>query len=68
MNKGTGHARKKWIAKAVVNSHKGDLHRTLGIPLDENIPPSKLRQAASKPGVTGKRARLAITLSKLHHK
>ena len=64
----TGKPSKKWIAKAVPRGHKGVLHRALGIPQDETIPPSNLRQAASRPGITGKRARLAITLSKLHHK
>jgi len=58
----------KWIAKAVPRSHKGRLHRALGVPLDKTIPRSKLRRAASKPGVTGRRARLALTLSQLHHK
>jgi hypothetical protein len=64
----TGKSNRNWIAKAVSGHPKGVLHRALGVPQDEKIPPSKLRQAASKPGVTGKRARLAITLSKLHHK
>jgi hypothetical protein len=59
---------RKWITQAIASRRKGALHRSLGVPQDERIPPSILRRAAARPGITGKRARLAITLSKLHHK
>ena len=51
---------KHWIAGAI--KHKGALHKELGVPLGQKIPASKLAAAAKKPGVTGKRARLAETL------
>jgi len=53
---------RKWIQKAI--KHPGALRRTLGAK--NNIPAGRLRAAAKKGGVTGKRARLAITLKKLH--
>lgn len=52
---------KKFIQKAI--KHPGALRRTLGAK--NNIPKGKLQAAAKKGGVTGRRARLAITLSKL---
>jgi len=55
-----GGADQKWIQKAIKNP--GALHKTLGIPSDQTIPMGTLRKAAQLPGVTGKRARLAITL------
>ena len=53
---------RKWIQKAI--KHPGALRRTLGAK--DGIPPAKLRAAAKRPGITGKRARLAETLKKLH--
>jgi len=55
---------KKWIQKAI--KKPGALRKSLGAKKGKNIPASKLRAAAKKKGVTGKRARLAITLKKLH--
>lgn len=55
---------KKWIQKAI--KHPGALHRQLGVPADKPIPASKLRAAASKGGKLGRRARLAMTLKRLH--
>ena len=57
-----------WIKKAV-SKHPGALRRALGAKVGKNISKSKLRKAAKKGGVLGKRARLALTLSKLprHH-
>lgn len=49
----------KWIQKA--NIKKGALHKEMGIPSDKKIPAKKLAAAAKKPGVEGKRARLAET-------
>jgi hypothetical protein len=54
-------AKKNWIAGAIKNP--GALRRTLGAK--NHIPKGKLRAAAKKGGVTGKRARLAMTLGKL---
>lgn len=55
---------KKWIQKAI--KHHGALHKELGIPEGKKIPEKKLKAAAKKSGVEGKRARLAETLKKLH--
>ena len=45
--------------------HPGALHRSLGVPLGQKIPPGQIAAAAKKPGVLGRRARLAQTLAKL---
>lgn len=50
----------KWIQAAI--KHPGALHRELGVKAGEKIPAKKLERAAKKPGVEGKRARLAETL------
>ncbi len=55
---------KKWIAGAI--KHPGALHKELGVPEGEKIPQSKLKAAAKAGGKEGKRARLAMTLSKFH--
>ena len=56
---------KKWIAKAVEN--KGGLHRSLGVPLGQKIPASKLEQAAhSKNPHIRKQANLAKNLKGLN--
>jgi hypothetical protein len=57
---------KKWIQKAI--KHPGALHKQLGIPEGEKIPAAKLNAAAEKGGTLGKRARLAQTLGKMHHR
>ncbi len=54
----------QWIQKATANA-KGQLRKTLGAKPGKPIPAAKLAAAASKPGVTGRRARLAQTLKKL---
>lgn len=54
---------KKWIQKAI--KHPGALHRELGVKKGKNIPAGKLRSAAKKKGVLGRRARLAETLKGL---
>jgi hypothetical protein len=51
---------KKWIQKAI--KHPGALHKQLGVPMGQKIPASKLKDAASKGGKLGRRARLAETL------
>lgn len=55
--------RTNWIAGAI--SHPGALHREMGIPKGKKIPKAKLYQVAKKGGKMGKRANLALTLSKL---
>lgn len=54
----------KWIAKAI--KKPGALHKELGVKEGKKIPAKKLNAAAKKPGVEGKRARLAKTLKKMH--
>jgi len=52
----------KWIQKAISPKNKGKLRESLGVKEGKTIPAKKLAAAAKKPGVTGKRARLAETL------
>jgi hypothetical protein len=54
----------KWIQKAI--KKPGALHKQLGVPEDEKIPAGKLKAAADKGGKLGQRARLAMTLKKMH--
>jgi hypothetical protein len=56
----------KWIQGAI--KHPGALHRELGIPEGQKIPKSKIAKAAKAGGTLGRRARLAETLGKMHHK
>lgn len=58
-----GEVKGKWIQGAI--KHPGALHESLGVPKGEKIPAGKLAAAAKKPGITGKRARLAETLKGL---
>ena len=60
--------KKKWIQKAIPKSHKGLLHKEMGVAEGKKIPAKKLAAAAKKPGKEGKRARLAETLKKLNKK
>lgn len=53
---------KNWIAGAI--KHKGALRKELGAKPGKPIPAKKLDAAAKKPGVEGRRARLAKTLKK----
>lgn len=53
----------KWIQKAI--KKPGSLRAALGVKKGEKIPSKKLAAAAKKPGVMGKRARLAQTLKKM---
>lgn len=54
----------KWIQKAI--KHPGALHKQLEVPEGEKIPAEKLKTAAKAGGKLGKRARLAMTLKKMH--
>jgi hypothetical protein len=55
---------KNWIQDAI--KKPGSLRKSLGVKKGETIPESKLSKAAKKPGVIGKRARLAETLKGLN--
>lgn len=56
-----------WIKDAI--KHPGALHRELHVPQGDKIPQSKLSKAAHSDNPTlAKRARLAETLGKLHHR
>jgi hypothetical protein len=56
----------KWIQGAI--KHPGALHKTLGVPQSEKIPPKKLAAAEhSSNKTTRRRAKLAETLKKFHH-
>ena len=59
-------ATKNWIAGAI--KKPGALRKELGVKKGAKIPAKKLAEAAKKPGVEGKRARLAETLKKLSKK
>lgn len=54
---------KNWIKGAI--KKPGALRKSLGVKAGQKIPTQTLAKAAKKPGVTGQRARLAQTLSKL---
>ena len=45
--------------------HPGALHRELGVPQGQKIPPGKIQAAAKKGGKLGQRARFALTLHKI---
>ena len=53
-------ATKNWIAGAI--KKPGALKKELGVKKGEKIPAKKLAAEAKKPGILGKRARLAETL------
>lgn len=55
--------KKKWIQGAI--KREGQLHRDLGVPQGKKIPPEMIRKAAKQKGAVGRRARLALVLSKL---
>lgn len=57
---------KNWIAGAI--KKPGALHEELDVPKGQKIPKAKIDAAAKKPGVLGKRARLAETLGQLNKK
>ena len=57
-------AKEKWIQKAI--KKPGALRETLEVKEGKKIPKAKLEKAAKGSGITAKRARLAMTLSKLN--
>lgn len=52
--------KKNWISGAI--KKPGSLRKALGVKTGDKIPAGKLAAAAKKPGLMGKRARLAQTL------
>lgn len=54
-----------WIKSAI--KHPGALRRSMHVREGHTISLPALQAAAKRKGVTGRRARLAITLRKLHH-
>lgn len=54
----------KWIPKDL---KKGQLHRDLGVSQDQEIPESKLQEAAEEGGKVGQRARFAETAKGFRH-
>lgn len=56
----------KWMQH--LHMQKGALHRELGVPQSKKIPAAKLAAAAKKPGLLGKRARLAEVFRHSDHK
>ena len=56
--------KKNWIQGAI--QHPGSLHKQLGIPQGHPIPADVLVAASHKKGKLGRRARLAMTLKKMH--
>lgn len=60
-------AKEKWIQK--MHMKKGALHEELGVKEGKKIPAKKLEKAEhSKNPTLRKRANLAQTLGKMHHK
>ena len=57
-------AKKNWIAGAI--KHPGALRKTLGAKEGKPIPAAKLHKAAEGNSTTAHRARLALTLRKMH--
>lgn len=57
---------KHWIAGAVGKG--GQLHKALGVPADQKIPPAQLQAALhSHNKRVAAEARLAVTLKSMHH-
>ncbi len=59
---------KRWIQGALRKHKRGALHKQLGIPVGEVIPIRRLESASKRPGLLGKRARLAMNLRKIRRK
>lgn len=57
-------AKKNWIAGAI--KKPGSLRKEMGIKKGKTIPAKRLGTAEKKPGLLGKRARLAATLKGFH--
>jgi hypothetical protein len=57
-------AKKKWIKGAI--KKPGALRRTAKVKAGKKISMKTLNKLAKRPGITGRRARLAKTLRKMH--
>lgn len=57
---------KKFIAGAI--KRPGALHRALGVPMGQKIPPNMVDEAAHRKGRVGQEARFAQTLGKLRRR
>lgn len=58
--------KKNWIKDAI--KHPGALHKELGVKKGKKIPEKKLKKAAhSDNPKLRRRAKLAMTLKKMHH-
>lgn len=55
---------KNWIAGAI--KKPGALHKQLGVKMGKKIPAKTLSKASKAGGKLGQRARLAMTLKKMH--
>lgn len=53
-----------WMSKAVPPSHKGNLHKALGVPMGKKIPPAKVATAKKAGGHLGQMANLANVFAK----
>lgn len=51
--------------RSQVVKHPGALHRDLGVPQGQKIPPAKIEAAAHGNGPTARRARLAEAFAKM---
>lgn len=56
---------RRWIQGAI--KHPGALHREMGVPEGQKIPKTRIEKAAKGDGKEAARARLALTLEKMHH-
>lgn len=59
-----GMVQKKWIGEAI--KKPGALRKSMGVKSGSTIPKKALQKATKAPGITGQRARLAVTLSKMN--
>ncbi len=57
---------KHWISDTI--KKPGALRKRLHVPAGQTIPVAKLKKVAKAKGKLGQRARLAITLRKIHKK
>ncbi len=62
--------KKKWIQamNGGTGPKKGALRAELDVPAGKKIPKAKIKAAATKPGILGKRAKLAETLEDMPKK
>lgn len=58
----------KWMQKAVPKSHRGLLHKKLGVPQGEKIPQAKLNAAKKKGGTLAREANFAETAKAISRK